>query len=271
MVGEEESIDEVAARISYPAVLKPRFSWLHRDGNWANGGVEFAVDAAELKEKYARIHATNPFPLVQRRLEGEGKGVFLLVWDGELKAAFAHRRLREKPPWGGVSTYCESMPIDPDLVQSSLSLLRHIGWNGVAMVEFKVDKLDGVPKLMEINGRLWGSLQLAIDAGVNFPFLFYRLAMGEDVPPQFTYQVGVRSRWFWGDFDQLVIRLKNRGVTAADGRSRLGAIGDFLRLFEAKTRYDVFRLADPAPGWFETRAYLRENFGSRLRGVNRAR
>ena len=64
---------------------------------------------------------------------------------------------------------------------------------------------------MEVNGRFWGSLQLAIDAGMNFPLLFYRLAIGEDVPSQFDYKAGVRSRWLLGDLDQLLIRLTHSG------------------------------------------------------------
>lgn len=261
MLHEDDCLEEVAERLSYPVVIKPRFSWFYRDGKWANGSVEFAYSPDELRTMYSRIHAANPFPLVQRRIEGEGKGIFLLVWNGELKAAFAHRRLREKPPWGGVSTYCESVALDETLVSSSLSLLRYMDWNGVAMVEFKVDRTDGLAKLMEVNGRLWGSLQLAIDAGVNFPVLLYRLASGEKVPPQSGYKLGVRSRWFWGDFDQLIIRLKSRSGLIPGAPSKVRATLDFMKLMEFNTRYDVFRLSDPGPGWFETRSYIHENLG----------
>ena len=66
--------------------------------------------------------------------------MFLLSWNGELKAAFCHRRLREKPPWGGVSVYRESIPFDEEIVEKSFTLLQAIGWQGPAMVEFKVDQ-----------------------------------------------------------------------------------------------------------------------------------
>lgn len=261
MLHEEDRLEEIAEQLPYPVVIKPRFSWLLRDGNWAGGLVEFAHNPEELRAKYSRIHARNPYPLVQRRIEGEGKGVFLLLWNGELKAAFAHRRLREKPPWGGVSTLCESVALDDGLVSRSLSLLRHMKWDGVAMVEFKVDRRDDIPKLMEVNGRLWGSLQLAIDAGIDFPVLLYRLASGEDVAPQLSYKLGVRSRWFWGDFDQLFIRLKAQGGSIHGSPSKARATLDFMKLIQSNTRYDVFRFNDPGPGWFETRSYLRENLG----------
>ena len=68
-----------------------------------------------------------------------------------------------------MSVYRESVAADPDLVRRSRALLDAFGWCGVAMVEYKLDERTGTPYLMEVNGRFWGSLQLAIDAGVDFP------------------------------------------------------------------------------------------------------
>ncbi len=111
-------------------------------------------------------------------MPGPGVGVFLLLWEGKLRAAFAHRRLREKPPSGGVSVYRESIALDPVLLERSRRLLESFGWQGVAMVEYKIDERTGTPILMEINGRFWGSLQLAVDAGVDFPRLLIECAEG---------------------------------------------------------------------------------------------
>ncbi len=52
------------------------------------------------------------------------------------------------------------------------------------MVEFKADARTGTPYLMEINGRFWGSLQLAIDAGVDFPAILVAAALGAPIPPR---------------------------------------------------------------------------------------
>src|SRR5262244_1944024 len=119
---------------------------------------------------------------------GEGRGAFLFVWNGELKAAFCHRRLREKPPWGGVSVLRDSVPYDAQVVNDSFRLLQTLGWDrGAAMVEYKRDSRDGRLKLMEINGRFWGSLQLAIDAGMDIPAMAYQAVHGQDVAPQANY------------------------------------------------------------------------------------
>lgn len=263
LLEEKACVEDIADRIRYPVVIKPRFSRFPVGNGWVVGGVEYAHDPTDFRAKYQASHAKIPFPLVQERIHGEGRGVFLLVWNGQLKAAFCHRRLREKPPWGGPSVYRESIPLDPALVEKSFCLLRAIGWQGPAMVEFKVDNRDGDPKLMEINGRFWGSLQLPIDAGMNFPLLVYRLATGEDVSAQFDYQVGVKSRWLLGDLDHLLIRLSGRAAPDGlgnDGVSRLRACRNFLKLHERGMRYEVFRWEDPRPGWQECKSYARQLF-----------
>ena len=260
MMCEHDRIEEVATRVQYPVVIKPRWSCYQRGARWVQGPVQYAQDANELTRKYCEIDSQLPQPMVQETIEGEGRGVFLLLWNGGLKAAFCHRRLREKPPSGGVSVLRESIRLDDDLVAQSLDLLNAIGWQGVAMVEFKLDERDGRPKLMEINGRFWGSLQLAIDAGVNFPLMLYRLANGEDVAPQFDYREGVKTRWLLGDLDHLLIRLKQwpaqNGSCAQDG-SRLRACGEFLKFYQRDMHYEVFKLDDPRPGWLEWKDWVR--------------
>ena len=250
----------IAERLRYPVVIKPRLSWLRRSQGWISGSVRYASDPQDLKKKYLLSHSLIPDPLVQERIDGEGRGVFLLLWKGQLKAAFCHRRLREKPPWGGVSVYSESISLDQEIVDKSYHLLRAFDWQGPAMVEFKMDTKDGQPKLMEINGRFWGSLQLALDAGMNFPLLYYRLAMGEDVPRQTGYKVGVRSRWLLGDLDQLLIRWTHREEQNGFSHyktSKLRASIDFLKFYERNLHYQVLRFEDPAPGWYECKTYVR--------------
>ena len=261
MLDESESLAEVASRVPYPVVIKPRFSWWLRDGRWVSGTVQYAHNNKQLADQYHESHLNIPAPLVQERIEGEGRGVFLLLWKGQLKAAFCHRRLREKPPWGGVSVLRESISLDQELVEKSLALLQLLDWEGPAMVEFKLDRRDGQAKLMEINGRFWGSLQLASDAGVNFPFLLYRLAKGDDVPSQFDYKVGVKSRWLLGDLDNLLIHLTHSPESngfSIDQRSKLRATLDFMKLYEPGLHYEIFRIGDPRPGWHEWMSYIRE-------------
>jgi predicted ATP-grasp superfamily ATP-dependent carboligase len=256
MMEPQERLAAVSAW-RFPVVIKPRFSRLWHNGAWSRGGVEFVHTREELRTRYEAVHARNPYPLVQERIEGEGCGVFLLVWNGELKAAFCHRRLREKPPWGGVSVLSESVPLNTELVCKSYALLRKMGWHGPAMVEFKIDQRDGQPRLMEVNGRFWGSLQLAVDAGMDFPLLLYSHAKGEKVPAQLTYRVGVKSRWLLGDLDHLMLRLHRRApeLEFAPRTSRLRAVLRFLKLWEPGLTYSDLRLDDLRPFYYELKQY----------------
>jgi len=233
----------------FPAVVKPHRSVVTAAGIRRKLLVTPVADAVECRRALAALPAA-AFPvLVQRRVSGVGEGLFALRWGGRTIAMFAHRRLREKPPSGGVSTYRESIPLDERLAGPGLRLLDALDWQGVAMIECKREHETGRQVVMEINGRFWGSLQLAIDSGVDFPSLLVRCAAGESVPGQRDYRVGVRSRWFWGDVDQLYLRLKARG-------SRLRALLDFFRVSPRRDRSEVWRWSDPAPFVVETLQWL---------------
>lgn len=252
---------EAAAKggLRYPLVLKPARSVAESGGRWVKLGVRHAADSGELRAVLDALpEAAYPL-LVQERITGPGVGVFLLLWDGRLQAAFSHRRIREKPPSGGVSVYRESVPLDPELLARSRALLERFEWNGVAMIEYKLDERTGTPYLMEINGRFWGSLQLAVDAGVDFPALLAGLALGREQPPVTAYRPGVRSRWWWGDVDHLLARLRRSPEALAlppGSPGRWRALADFLTLRRAD-RNEILRRDDPRPFLHETGQWLR--------------
>lgn len=210
--------------LRFPVVVKPSRSVPLGDANRH----KLAAAHAESRESLAAMLRRAPadaFPLlVQQRIVGPGIGVFLLVWDGVVIASFAHRRLREKPPSGGVSVLSESVLAPRELEAAALRLLGADSWRGVAMVEFKLDETTQTPYLMEINARAWGSLQLAIDAGVDFPRLLVDCALGHPPATPVVGEPGHRLRWWFGDLDHLLIRLKReRGL-----RARLAAVATFI-------------------------------------------
>jgi len=132
--------------------------------------------------------------VIQEYVPGTGFGFFALMREGEPRAHFMHRRLREYPVTGGASTAAESV-FDPELKELGTRLLSALKWHGVAMAEFKKDRRDGKFKLMEVNPKFWGSLDLAIAAGVDFPYLAVRMALDGDVETTEGYRTGVRFRW----------------------------------------------------------------------------
>lgn len=135
--------------------------------------------------------------LVQERVPRSGTAIGVsLLFDAEGRCvlSFAHRRLQQYPNSGGPSTDRESV-LAPELVGMSIRLLTELRWQGVAMVEWKYDPKDHGPRLMEINPRFWGSLELAVRSGLDFPALAARAALGETLPDPPPYPAGVRCRW----------------------------------------------------------------------------
>jgi predicted ATP-grasp superfamily ATP-dependent carboligase len=242
--------------LPYPIVVKPARSVGEHAGERAKFSVSYARNPDELRRRI-RLLPTAAFPLLlQQRVVGPGIGVFLLLWDGEQQAHFAHRRLCEKPPSGGVSVYRESIAVDQELLERSRALLERFGWRGVAMVEYKRDASTGELYLMEVNGRFWGSLQLAIDSGVDFPRLLTSCALGERVEPQTSYRLGVRSRWWWGQVDHLLGRVRRRASAAPLPPGTLSTtrvLGDLLLgPFRRGDYEEVLWWDDPGPFWNET-------------------
>lgn len=261
-----EDLRGVLGELRYPVVVKPARSRILTERGWVRTQVRYAGSEAELARLYRETEDLQFPSLLQDRIVGVGMGLFLLFDRGNLVTAFSHRRLREKPPSGGVSTLRESIPVDESLKSQAVELFRPLGWHGVAMVEYKVDRGTGEPVLMEVNGRFWGSLQLAIDAGMDFPYLLYRLAVGESVQAPESYKVGVTSRWLLGDLDHALARLfkKDRELDLPEGfPSRLTTAVEFAKFYRPGLRYEPLSLTDPRPFLHELSAYVRDLFGRR--------
>ena len=166
-----KELDGIAAQLRFPVVVKPE-----KKGAAAFRMLYFKT----LPDLRSALQSHNwGSVLLQEYCPGVGVGVELLVHKGECVAAFQHRRLKEAPATGGVAVLAISEDLDPELLRSSMALLRALEWDGVAMVEFRVERETGISTLMEVNGRFWGSLSLPIMAGVDFPLYYWQLFHGE--------------------------------------------------------------------------------------------
>jgi predicted ATP-grasp superfamily ATP-dependent carboligase len=263
----------IAARIEYPAVVKPVRSRIRSGKGWMPTSVHYADSKEDLERLYREVEYLAACPsLIQQRIVGPGAGVFVLFDRGQPVAEFAHRRLREKPPAGGVSVLCESVAVDPRLREHAVRLLESVGWHGIAMVEFKGDAATGDFSLMEVNGRFWGSLQLAIDAGVDFPALVFDLAHGRRPAAPPVYRAGVKSRWLFGDLDHLLLRLlksDNDLCLPASGPSRWRTLADVLTCSGRDVRYEILRADDPRPFQYECAQNVRALAASAIARVRR--
>ena len=154
------------------------------------GSLSQEIDLNEHWQKYGEL-------ILQERIpaDGEGVGVSIIMdRNHEVKGVFAHKRLEQYPNSGGPSTQRIGIR-NEKLVSNSIKLLKALNWVGVAMVEWKFDTVKKEYVLMEINPRFWGSLELSVRSGVNFPFLYYQLAKKRYVKKIDTYSVDKVCRW----------------------------------------------------------------------------
>lgn len=252
-VDEPCSFDLASVR-EFPVVLKPRLSKIDLGNTWISTSVAVARNESELADfLHSRPEFRDHAFMLQEFVPGTGAGVFALYDNGREVATFAHKRLREKPPSGGVSVLSESAVPSPLALQMSRKLLGAVGWHGVAMVEMRVTP-DGQPYLMEVNTRLWGSLQLAIDAGVDFPWLLYQVSTGQPVAESQPFTAGKRLRWWLGDLDSLYLYLRDLRIPLL---AKLRRIAAFLTPDLGRTRHEVFRWNDPAPAWHELKVWIK--------------
>lgn len=255
---ESKRVVPDASMLGYPVVVKPSRSRVRTSTGWASTGVQYARDGMELARMLDSL-PDHAYPLLlQERIIGAGVGVFLCFQHGKAVAMFSHRRLREKPPSGGVSVLCESVDLDSLAAAHAVRLLARLAWRGVAMVEFKRDERDASLRLMEINGRLWGSLQLSINAGVNFPALLLAVAKDEPIAPLTQYRVGVRTRWLAGDADVLLMTMLRRheSTQPATVQGRWKAMREFMHFTGQDLHYEVEARGDWAPARLEWRRQL---------------
>lgn len=245
-----KDLDAVERTLSLPVVIKPQSSY--RIGDLATKAhVRQAASWDQTVETVDRELRGGPV-LIQERFPGVGVGVEVLADRGELLLAFQHMRLHE-PVGGGGSSYRESVPVQTDLRDAAQRMLGSLDYTGVAMVEFRVDPATGRWILVEINGRFWGSLPLAVAAGADFPYYAYELfTRGRRAFPT-DYNVGLCARNLTLDLawlrDALITHrhtpLRALRILAASVKQAAS------RCIALRERNDTFVLDDPLPAFLE--------------------
>lgn len=251
-----QEIEQRAQGLSYPRVIK----WsdpnkvarkLERAGLTVHK-CQYAHNAQDLIAKLRPYTAIDTFPLVQEYCPGQGVGQMFLVCDGEVTLHFQHQRIHEWPPEGGVSSLCKSLPADAHqaCLERSAALLGALQWNGVAMVEYRHDPTTDTYYFMEINGRFWGSLPLAIAAGVPFASALVDCAHNGPASVRQPDYLARHCRFMIPESRRLV-RLMFQSNAIQDPffhYSKTQELANFMRyFFYPRMRYYIFELRDPGP------------------------
>ena len=234
--------DLAQAEGRFPVVVKPAYkesaNRLTMDKAWR------ADDAAELRRRYEEAcELVDPSILMlQELIPGDGAAQLSfasLCRDGEVLASLTACRARQFPmDFGRASSYVETIE-DASVEHDARRLLGAMGFTGLVEVEFKRDERTGHNLLLDVNPRPWGWQSLCGRAGVDFPYLLWRMAAGEEVPPA-RATPGVR----W-------VRMTT-DLMAVAGEMRAGRLtpAAYLRSLRRPLEFAVFARDDPFPALF---------------------
>jgi predicted ATP-grasp superfamily ATP-dependent carboligase len=239
--------DAAAARqagesLGFPLVLKS----VREEGRKV---LRYVRSSAEVDQAFCAVSANaTGGVLAQEYAAGEGFGFSALYWHGRRVRHCMHRRVREWPPSGGTSACAESLPEAPELERAGTAVLDALRWHGVAMVEFKGSLAPGGLRLMEVNAKFWGSHDVALAAGVDFPGDLVALLEGRELPPQGPV-LPVRFAW-------------PLGGDLWHGLFRPSALPRVLWDAVSPGVVRNFRLGDPAPSFWEFVQWVRSAPGA---------
>ena len=247
------AIERHRSRLRFPIIAKPLSK---EDESKHAFKMRYLATFQDLRDAFLLDPQFGVDNLLQEFCPGDGIGIEVLFHDNQPLTMFQHRRLKELPVSGGGSVTSISEPLDPELTEQAVALLRKLNWEGVAMVEFKCDRAERRSVLMEVNGRYWGSLPLASGAGIDFPFYEWQLAHGQQPVIPAAYSTGLRFRWLGGD----IRRLGSLFEASAEGFSLPSKLGEsirFLKDFAGPTCPAVWSWSDPVPALLDCRRSIK--------------
>lgn len=241
----------------FPKIIKPFHTQLVVNKSIHHYGVKMARDKAEYETVLADYLCVTPV-LVQDFFIGTGIGVEVICFDGEVLVAFQHRRVHE-PFHGGGSSYRMSVSLNPELLDYSKRLMASLQWTGVAMVEFLLNDLTEKSVLVEINGRFWGSLPLALKAGIDFPVYLYQMLVEGKKSFPVKYRENIYCRNLVNDFWWLYSNVR---APSKDPYLKTVPLPSLMKesknIFLLKEYNDTFDLHDIRPGLLEIKHCLRD-------------
>ena len=212
------ALRECAQEMNFPVIVKPRLSW---------GGIGI-VRAASVSELYKiydtlfnsrkktcyapEIFFDNERPLIQEYIEGDVFNFYGYFEDAALKTFFTTQTVRNYPLLFGHSIAAHSIKNNA-IRDLSLSLMKQARWNGVVSIQYMYDQRDKAYKLIDVNPRLWSTIEMAIISGVNFPEMLFRKAMDEPMDYVSDFREGRQFRWILWDELFYFLKCRNKFTT----------------------------------------------------------
>ena len=245
-VEEVSEVGSALEEIGLPAVVKPVESWVGSEQQGVRLISELVTTPVEARRAVEELTRFGGAALFQQFVSGKREAVSFLYANGQVHARFAQWTRRTNPPLGGTSVLRQSIAVPADIGKQAERLVREIELEGYSEVEFRRDNA-GYPYLMEINPRLSASIEIAVRAGVDFPYLLYRWADGDRLDVVKNYRSGLQMRYLGGDIATTVAAVQQRGRPEVPPPAR--AMLDFFLSFFMPMRYDYLDWKDLRPAW----------------------
>ena len=233
----------------FPAILKPAIRPVLNRFTIAKAWR--ADDAPTLAARYdeARTLLDPTLIMVQSLVQGDGASQLsfaALCRDGAPIAYLSARRERQWPmDFGRASTFVETIDA-PDVEEAARRVIAALRFDGLIEIEFKRDTRDGVLKLLDINPRVWGWHTLGRRAGIDFPYLLWRVLHGLPVA-ETRGRAGVR----W------VRALTDVPVVWREMRAGRMSPASYLSSLRRPIEHAVLAADDPLPALLEVPVTLR--------------
>ncbi len=229
-----------------PVVVKCRAHWSHGQTRPHRIEAKLFPDADAAREQVERVRRAGAEPVLQEPVAGHLGALIGIFREGRLDGRVQQVTSRLWPTPNGVSTRAETVPVDAELATRAENLLRRLGWRGLVELQFLTDD-DGVPHLIDLNGRFYGSMALANAALPGLVDAWGRRVLGETVPDLPDAPPGLRYAWTAGDLRRA--RVERRGGVVAD-------VVDTLR-WSRGAHHSVWDLRDLGPTWHLATSRLR--------------
>lgn len=177
----DDGIDNALKFTGTPAIIKPRLGWGSRQTYKVNN----------LDEAQAVINDVDK-PVFQSWLNGEEYTIDGLA-DRQGKAAYIVPRRRIKV-LAGVSFQAVTVR-DEKLIELGKKVTERL--KIIGPFNFQVKKVNGEPKIFEINPRFAGTGILSVKAGVNIPLMALNEICNVEIPKDLDFVDGLAvSRYF---------------------------------------------------------------------------
>jgi predicted ATP-grasp superfamily ATP-dependent carboligase len=192
------------AEVEGPVVVKARLHW-EPGLRGAPSRVDPTIEPgrAGAVRRAAEIRGDGGQPILQEVMRGRLMSMTALAdRRGAVVACEQQVATHTWPLDVGGGTRAVTVECDLDLAGRVARLLADLGWFGLAQVQF-LQESTGPPRIIDLNGRFYGSMALAVAAGPNFPDLWARLATDRPLPPVPVARAGVRFQWLEGDLKRV--------------------------------------------------------------------